>query len=135
MSRALSRLGRRVVLARAGDFVFVTFGALAGLGTLLGFGWMSMLWVGQGLAPAHLSGLGLTGAVGIVGGSWIAALALDHRTLLARPLETLRRPAFVSWGGLAPAVGSNGNVIPALTVQVFLLVITSTLLLRLPSSR
>ena len=103
LSGALSALGRRVVLTRAGDFVFVTFGALAGLGTLLGFGWMSMLWVGQGLAPAHLSGLGLTGAVGIVGGSWIAALALDHRTLLERPLETLRRPAFVSWGGLAGA--------------------------------
>ncbi|MCC6641681.1 MAG: prolipoprotein diacylglyceryl transferase [Deltaproteobacteria bacterium] len=103
LSDSLSCLGRRVVLVRTGDFVFVTFGALAGLGTLLGFGWMSALWVGQGLAPAHLSGLGLTGAVGIVGGSWIAALALDHRTLLERPFETLRRPAFVSWGGLAGA--------------------------------
>lgn len=102
-SCALSRLGRRVIFARAGDFVFVTFGVLAGLGTLLGFGWMSMVWVGQGLAPAHLAGLGLTGAAGIVGGSWLAALALDYRTLCARPLETLRRPGFVSWGGLAGA--------------------------------
>lgn len=102
-SGALSALGRKVVLGRVGNLVFVTFGALAGVGTLLGFGWMSLLWVGQGLAPEHLSGLGLTGAAGIVGGSWIGALALDHRALFSRPLETLRRPAFVSWGGLAGA--------------------------------
>jgi cob(I)alamin adenosyltransferase len=37
-SDALSSLGRRVVLARIGDLVFVTFGALAGIGALLGFG-------------------------------------------------------------------------------------------------
>jgi phosphatidylglycerol:prolipoprotein diacylglycerol transferase len=104
LSTGLSALGQRVVFARFGGFVFVTFGVLAGFGTLFGFGWMSLLWVGQGLAPHHLSGLGLTGAVGVVGGSWIAALALDHRQLIARPLETLRRPAFVSWGGIVGAL-------------------------------
>ncbi len=103
-SRELSKLGHHVVFAEAGGFVFVNFGVLAGLGTLVGFGWMSLLWVGQGLEPHHLSGLGLTGALGVVGGSWIAALALDHRQLIARPIETLRRPAFVSWGGMLGAL-------------------------------
>lgn len=96
------------MLARVGGFVFVTFGALAGLGTLVGFAWMALVWVGQGLGPEHLSGLGVTGAIGVVGGSWIAALALDHRALRSQPLETLRRPAFVSWGGLAGAFAALG---------------------------
>lgn len=108
LSLSLSALGRCVVLGRVGGFVFVTFGALAGLGTLLGFGWMSLLWVGQGLEPVHLSNLGLSGAMSVVGGSWIAALALDHRALRAKPLETLRRPAFVSWGGLVGAFAALG---------------------------
>ncbi|MBS1104628.1 MAG: hypothetical protein H6Q91_130 [Deltaproteobacteria bacterium] len=103
-SEALSRIGEQVIFLRVGDVVVVTFGVLAGIGTLLAFSWMSVLWVGQGLTSRHLLGIGAGGGVLTLVGSWFAALLLDHRLLLARPLEALRRPAFVSWGGIAGAL-------------------------------
>jgi phosphatidylglycerol:prolipoprotein diacylglycerol transferase len=103
-SALLCAIGRQVVLARVGELLIVTFGVLAGVGAFLGFGWMALVWVGQGLPANALVGLGLRGALGIVAGSWLAGLALDRHLLRARPLEALRRPTFVSWGGLAGAL-------------------------------
>jgi phosphatidylglycerol:prolipoprotein diacylglycerol transferase len=107
-SEALSRLGERVVLLRVGEVVIVTFGVLAGTGTLLAFAWMSFLWVSQGLGTRDLLALGVRGGAFVVVGAWLAALALDHRLLFTRPLETLRRPALVSWGGIAGALLALG---------------------------
>ena len=107
-SAVLSRIGERVIFLRVGNLVVVTFGILAGIGTLLAFSWMSVLWVGQGLTARHLLGIGVGGGVLTLFGSWFAALLLDHRLLLARPLEALWRPAFVSWGGIVGALLALG---------------------------
>jgi phosphatidylglycerol:prolipoprotein diacylglycerol transferase len=103
-NQMLSWIGEQVVFARVGDVVVVTFGVLAGIGTLLAFTWMSVLWVGQGLSARHLLGIGLEGGVLTLVGSWLAAVLLDYRLLVTRPLEALRRPAFVSWGGILGAL-------------------------------
>ena len=103
-NQMLSWIGEQVVFARVGDVVVVTFGVMAGIGTLLAFTWMSVLWVGQGLSARHLLGIGLEGGVLTLVGSWLAAVLLDYRLLVTRPLEALRRPAFVSWGGILGAL-------------------------------
>ena len=100
LSRCLSWLGERVILFRAGDWVFVNFGLLSGLGAFLALVWMAALTVGQGLAPGLFPVLALGGSVGIVAGSWLVAQVFDYRMLLDDPVAALRRPTFISWGGL-----------------------------------
>ena len=74
-SALLSRIGEQVIFLRVGDVVVVTFGVLAGIGTLLAFTWMSLLWVGQGLAAEHLLGIGAGGGARAVHEARSAAIA------------------------------------------------------------
>ncbi len=100
VSRLLDWLATQVILFRAGNLVFVTFGLFAALGalaTLIGSG---VILIGQGLAPTRFLLLGLLGCVGVVLGSWLVAQLFDYRLWLENPREALRRPAFVSWGGI-----------------------------------
>jgi len=101
VSACLDRLAERVVLFRWGEFVFVTFGCLAGLGTLLSLGWLGVILTGQGVPAAVFLRLALLSSAAVVLGSWVLAQLLDWRLVLANPRRTLRRPVFVSWGGLA----------------------------------
>lgn len=104
LSRALSRLADRVVLFRVGELVFVTFGLFSALGAALGLAWAGALLVGQGVPPLAFVGLALGGGAVIVVGSWLLAQLYDFRLLLQSPRAALRRPVFVSWGGLLPVV-------------------------------
>jgi hypothetical protein len=65
-----------------------------------------VILIGQGLAPEAYLTLGLVSCLVVVAGSWLVAQILDYRLLLEDPRRALRRPTFVSWGGvlLLPAV-------------------------------
>jgi phosphatidylglycerol:prolipoprotein diacylglycerol transferase len=96
----LDALADRVVLFRCGNAVFVTFGLFAGLGALLSMTGMGGLLVAQGV-PAHVFLLlALVGGAAVVVGSWLAGQLFGYELLLRSPREALRRPVFVSWGGL-----------------------------------
>jgi phosphatidylglycerol:prolipoprotein diacylglycerol transferase len=100
LSRVLDRLADRVVLFRWGGLVFVSFGLFAALGALVSTSGMAFLLIGQQMSPVLFGLLALAGSVAMVLGSWLVGLAFDYRLLLERPHEALRRPVFVSWGGL-----------------------------------
>jgi phosphatidylglycerol:prolipoprotein diacylglycerol transferase len=97
---ALDFLGDRVVLFRCGNTVFVTFGLFAGLGALLSMTGMGGLLVAQGV-PVHVFLLlALVGSAAVLVGSWLTGQISDYELLLRSPRDALRRPVFVSWGGL-----------------------------------
>ena len=96
----LDRLTDRVVLFRWGGLVFVSFGLFAALGVFVSTSGMAFLLIGQQMSPLLFGLLALVGSVAMVLGSWLLGLAFDYRMLLERPREVLRRPVFVSWGGL-----------------------------------
>jgi len=100
VSAALDWLADRVVLFRHGDLVFVTFGLFAALGAFLTLAWMGVILIGQGVALQAFVSLALVTCALVVFGSWLLAQLLDFRLLLENPREALRRPVFVSWGGL-----------------------------------
>ena len=100
LSRLLDRLADRVVLFRWGGLVFVSFGLFAALGVFVSTSGMAFLLIGQQMSPVLFGLLALAGSVAMVLGSWLLGLAFDYRLLLERPREVLRRPVFVSWGGL-----------------------------------
>ena len=99
-SAALDWLADRVVLFRAGDLVFVTFGLFAALGTLFTLTGMGVILLGQGMDARTFLGLSLFGSATIVLASWLLGQLLDFRLVLENPREALRRPIFVSWGGV-----------------------------------
>ena len=96
----LDRLAGRVVLFRYRDWVFVSFGLFGGLGALLTTGLMGAILVGRGMAPASFLTLAVIGGAAVVVGSWLLGVAYDYRLLLESPRKALRRPVFVSWGGV-----------------------------------
>ena len=96
----LDWLGDRVVLFRLGDLVFVTFGLFAALGAFLSLAWMGVILVGQGVAIEAFLAMALAASALVVLGSWLLAQLLDFRLVLREPAQALRRPVFVSWGGL-----------------------------------
>lgn len=100
LSAALDWLGDQVVLFRAGNLVFVSQGLFAGVGTLLTGSWMAAILVGQGLPPEQFAALLLGGGAVVVFGSWLLAQLLDLGALIKSPWAALRRPVFVSWGGI-----------------------------------
>jgi phosphatidylglycerol:prolipoprotein diacylglycerol transferase len=61
---------------------------------------MAFVLIGQRMSPVLFALLALSGSVAMVLGSWLVGLVFDYRLLLERPREVLRRPLFVSWGGL-----------------------------------
>ncbi|MBI4518730.1 MAG: prolipoprotein diacylglyceryl transferase [Deltaproteobacteria bacterium] len=99
-SAALNWLAQRVVLFRYGDWVFVTFGLFAGLGALVSLTAMGALLIGQGVGGKFFLTLAVAGSATVVVGSWLAGQLLDYRLLLEHPWRALRRPVFVSWGGI-----------------------------------
>ena len=100
LSAALDWLADRVVLFRYGDLVFVNFGLFAALGAFLTLAWMGVILAGQGVSVQAFASLALVTCMLVVCGSWILGQLLDFRLLLENPREALRRPLFVSWGGL-----------------------------------
>jgi phosphatidylglycerol:prolipoprotein diacylglycerol transferase len=100
VSAALDWLADRVVLFRYGDLVFVTFGLFAALGAFLTLGGMGVILIGQGVSVRAFASLALVACTLVVCGSWLLAQLLDFRLLLENPRQALRRPVFVSWGGL-----------------------------------
>lgn len=100
LDRVLHAFADRVVLFRTRRLVFVTFGAFAGLGAVVTCTWAGAILVGQGLSPDRFLDLALTASVLVVALSWVVAQVLDYRLLLRTPLDALRRPVFVSWGGM-----------------------------------
>jgi phosphatidylglycerol:prolipoprotein diacylglycerol transferase len=100
LSAALDWLADRVVLFRYRDLVFVSFGLFGALGAFLTLAWMGVILAGQGVSVLVFGSLALVACSLVVLGSWLLAQLLDFRLLLEKPRETLRRPVFVSWGGL-----------------------------------
>lgn len=101
LSTGLDTVAERVVLFRIGDFVFVTFGLFAAVGTSVSLAGAAVLMTGQGeLSPGRFLTLALMGSAAVVCGAWLAAQILDYRLVLRSPRTALRRPVFVSWGGL-----------------------------------
>jgi phosphatidylglycerol:prolipoprotein diacylglycerol transferase len=88
-----------VVLVRIGNLFFVNFGVFAGLGALLTLLMTGLILVGQGLPAESYVRLALGGSAAVVLGAWLFGQLLDYRLLLRSPLQALRRPVFVSWGG------------------------------------
>ena len=97
---ALDSLGDCVVLFRCGNAVFVTFGLFAGLGALLSLTGMGGLLVAQGVPVSIFLLLAFVAGAAVVVGSWLAGQLFDYELLLRSPRKALRRPVFVSWGGL-----------------------------------
>lgn len=97
---ALDWLGERVVAFRYRDWVVVSFGLFATVGAWLTMSLMGFLLVGQGVALGQFSSLALLGCAAVVAGSWLLAQLLDLRVSVADRGASLRRPAFVSWGGI-----------------------------------
>jgi len=100
LNAALDWLADQVVLFRHGDLIFVTFGLFAAFGAFSTFAWMGVILIGEGVSIATYASLALVSSTLVVFGAWLLALLLDYRLLLERPREALRRPVFVSWGGL-----------------------------------
>ena len=100
LSAILDRLADRVVLFRYRDWVFVSFGLFGAIGAVLTTSLMGAILVGQGVAPGLFLGMALLGSAAVVGGSWLLGQAFDYRLLLEDPRKALRRPVFVSWGGV-----------------------------------
>jgi phosphatidylglycerol:prolipoprotein diacylglycerol transferase len=100
LSAMLDRLADRVVLFRYRDWVFVSFGLFGALGAVLTTGLMGAILVGQGVSPGLFLGMALLGSAAVVGGSWLLGQAFDYHLLLEDPRKALRRPVFVSWGGV-----------------------------------
>jgi phosphatidylglycerol:prolipoprotein diacylglycerol transferase len=96
----LDWLADRVVLFEVGDLLFVTFGLFASVGAFLTLTWMGVLLVGQGIAVEAFLAMALAASTLVVLGSWLLAQILDFRLVLRAPAQALRRPVFVSWGGL-----------------------------------
>jgi len=95
----LDWLGGKVVLFRYRNWVFVSFGLFATVGAWLTTSLMGFLLIGQGVEPKQFLHLAWIGCVAVVAGSWLLALLIDLRALLADPAAVLRRPTFISWGG------------------------------------
>jgi phosphatidylglycerol:prolipoprotein diacylglycerol transferase len=110
----------RVVVFQFRDYIFVSYGLAGGIGALVGLWLAAVILLGQGLGQGEFVILSLVGSVGVVVGSKLAAMALDYREMLERPLAVLRRPTFVSWGGIVGV---------AITLIVFSLVSDFRLLL------
>jgi phosphatidylglycerol:prolipoprotein diacylglycerol transferase len=101
LSNGLDRLADCVVLFRYRGWVFVTFGFFSALGVFVTGAWMGAIAIGRGLDPAHYAvALPATTSL-IVLGSWLVAQLYDYRLVLRNPGLALRRPVFVSWGGIA----------------------------------
>ena len=106
VTSALDWLGERVVLFRYRDWVGVSFGLFASAGAWLTMSLMGFLLVGQGFTLGQFSSLALLCCAAVVAGSWLLAQILDLGASVADRGAVLRRPAFVSWGGiLALALG------------------------------
>jgi len=100
LSTVLDRLANQVVLFRLGNLVFVTFGLFVALGAVVSLAGAGAILTGQGLSGELFLALALGGSLAVVGGSWIAGLIVDYRLLFRQGWKALRRPIFVSWGGL-----------------------------------
>jgi len=115
LSHLLDRLAEHVVIGRWGELLFVSFGLFAALGAAATIAVAGGILIAQGLEPSRFVLLAITGSVAVVLGSWLAGLALEIPALLRKPSEVLRRPTFVSWGGLiallvvAPVVAGAGD--------------------------
>jgi len=99
-SSALDWLGERVVLFRYRDWVFVSFGLFASVGTWLTMSLMAFLLIGQGVAPGQFAFLALVSCAAIVAGSWLFARLLELRVPAADRTAARCQPVFVSWGGI-----------------------------------
>ena len=100
LNAALDFLAGQVVLFRLGNLVFVTFGLFVALGAVVSLAGAGFILVGQGLAPDLFLVLAVGGAAAVMTGAWLAGLLLDYRLVLGKDWAALRRPIFVSWGGL-----------------------------------
>ncbi len=112
LSRLLDRLADYVVIGRWGEFLFVSFGLFAALGAAVTIALAGGILIAQGLAPSRFVLLAIAGSVAVVFGSWLAGLGLEFRALIRDPREVLRRPMFVSWGGVIGLV----TVAPAIAI-------------------
>lgn len=99
-SAVLDRLATRVVFFRLGNLVFVTFGLFVAMGAGVSVAGAGAILIGQGLTGDLFLVLAVGASVAVVGGSWLAGLLLDCRLVLRQGWPALRRPIFVSWGGL-----------------------------------
>jgi len=115
LSGMLDRLAEHVVIGRWGDLLFVSFGLFAALGAAVTIALTGGILIAQGLAPSRFVLLTLAGSAAVVSGSWLAAVGLEVGASNGNSSRALRRPAFVSWGGLiglvvvAPAIGGAGE--------------------------
>jgi hypothetical protein len=100
LSARLDQLGERVVLFRKGPWVFASFGLFGGLGALLTTAGTGAVLVGQGFAPQRFTALAASAGVAVFAGSWLLGQLLEWRRSPRPTLGQLRRPVFVSWGGL-----------------------------------
>ena len=94
----MEALANRVVLFRIGSTVWVTFGAFAALGSMLGTSICHLLVRGALSLPceaAYAGGIVLA----TLAGARAVALLYQPRLLLREPGEAIRRVGFVSWGG------------------------------------
>ncbi len=121
LSTALNFLADQVILFRWGELVFVTFGLFASVGAFLSLAGMGAILIGQGVRPEIFLTIALLGSVAVVVGSWVAGQAFDYRLLLQNPRQALRRPVFVSWGGVLAVIIVMGLMAPFSGVSVLLL--------------
>ncbi len=115
LSHVLDKLAEYVVIGRSGKLLFVSFGLFAAIGAAATIAIAGGIMIAQGLAPSQFVLLTLAGSIAVVLGSWLLGLALEFPALLRKPGEVLRRPVFVSWGGVValllvtPAIASASN--------------------------
>lgn len=94
----VERVANCVVMFRVGQTIWVTYGALLGLGAVTMIAFTGALLVQGGLTPAEatLYLIGLA-AAGLVGGR-LVWLGYQSRNLAREPARVLQTVGFVSWG-------------------------------------
>lgn len=97
-------LANRLVLARIGPTVWVSYGAFVAAGTMLGLWLLAAPLLASGLSPAATGRYVVFLAAAMLVGSRVAWLAYHARELIAGPVRVLRTVGFVSWGAIAVGI-------------------------------
>lgn len=91
----------KTILFRLGDWIFVTYGMIAGLAFLVGFTTGTWYMGMVGSDPVEIAGMYLFFTIpAVLMVSRLTSIMLEWRELLKKPLQTLLKPGYMLHGGI-----------------------------------
>lgn len=91
----------KTILFRVGNWIFVTYGIIAGLAFLIGFSTATWYMGMLGSDPVHIAALYLLFVIpSVLMVSRLTSILLEWRELFRRPLQTLLKPGYMLHGGI-----------------------------------